>query len=102
MGEASLRGRMFSETFRSVVASPYTQTTISGGVHQNTNNDYFEKASTASSSCGACGASAGRDGLGRDACDVQSSLLTNVIRRREASMTSFTSSSQSSSSVMTA
>mgnify|MGYP001194681290 FL=1 len=94
---------MFSETFRSVVASPYTQTTISGGVHQNTNNnDYFEKAATASSSCGACGASAGRDGLGRDACDVQSSLLTNVIRRREASMTSFTSSSQSSSSVMTA
>ena len=91
---------MFSETFRSVVASPYTQTTISGGVHQNTNNDYFEKAATASSSCGACGASAGRTGS-RDACDVQSSLLTNVIRRREASMTSFTSSSQSSS-VMTA
>ena len=55
---------MFSETFRSVVASPYTQTTISGGVHQNTNNDYFEKAATASSSCGACGASAGRTGSG--------------------------------------
>ena len=74
---------MFSETFRTVVASPYNhhQTIIIGGVvHQNTNNDYFEKAATASSSCGACGASAGGHGLGRDACNVHGGVMVGSSR----------------------